>query len=354
MSDTAAHFSDAEAAEQEGKGVETGFDQESALVFIDEKSSGWKEGGRLDVQLLRALCRLSLSEPERSSQGFTPWALVDAISLIRGRTWSIGSDKGQMSDDIRLQWNKLQKTWATKSEGIAQLLTDANFTRIPQLSKTEGGGTGKPTLYRIEWLLPKVVPETAEISDEAPPPKASTRTVRYVCEDIEEANPFARIFSRGFQLKGWRRQLYILLLGGPLLLLWLLLVQVLFGITLSYTVGAKSIITSLLSLVVVYAAVWMSVGALFKLGTDKVVIAPWWMQSVDEDRLLERRVPPRYPDKTIKAVRYVAKCPLCGGNVLATKGRLEFFGRIVGRCEEAPVEHVFSFDHITRDGKLLR
>jgi hypothetical protein len=77
------------------------------------------------------------------------------------------------------------------------------------------------------------------------------------------------------------------------------------------------------------------------------VIAPWWMQSVDEDHLLEGRSPPRNSDKSIKAVRYVAKCPLCGGKVLATKGRLEFFGRIVGRCEEAPVEHAFSFDRIT-------
>lgn len=74
----------------------------------------------------------------------------------------------------------------------------------------------------------------------------------------------------------------------------------------------------------------------------------------EEDRLLERRAPPRYPEKSIKAVRYVAACPLCGGRVSATKGRLEFFGRIVGRCEEAPVEHAYSFDHVTRNGRLLR
>jgi len=42
-------------------------------------------------------------------------------------------------------------------------------------------------------------------------------------------------------------------------------------------------------------------------------------------------------------------CPICGGRVSATKGRLEFFGKIVGRCEEAPVEHVF-FRSITLRG----
>ncbi|HEY9827032.1 MAG TPA: hypothetical protein V6D19_16450 [Stenomitos sp.] len=354
MSDTAVHFSDAGAAEQEAMGVETGFDEQKSFVFLGELVSAWKEAGRLDVLLLRAICLLSIENPRQASLGFTSWDLVETISKIRGRAWSDRSDKARMSDDIRQQWNKLLTTWDTKSEGVAQQLSDAYFPRTPKPLKTEGGGTGNPTLHRIEWVIPKLAPVTHDPAPLAPAETGKAATVRYVCEDIEEANPFARIFSRGFQLKGWRRQLYIVVLGGPLLLLWLLFVQVTFGITLSYTVGAKSILTSLLSLGIVYWAVWASVGRLYQLGSNNIVIAPWWMQSVDDDRLLERRVPPRYRDKTIKAVRYVAPCPLCGGRILATSGRLEFFGRIVGRCEEAPVEHVFSFDHVTRNGKCLR
>lgn len=354
MSDTAVHFSDAGTAEQEAMGVEKGFDEQKSFVFLGELISAWKEAGRLDVLLLRAICLLSVENPEQASLGFTSWDLVETISKIRGRAWSDQSDKARMSDDIRQQWNKLLTTWDTKSEGVAQQLSDASFPRNPKPVKTEGGGTGNPTLHRIEWVIPNVIPATHD-----PAPFLHTETgkavaVRYVCEDIEDANPFARIFSRGFQLKGWRRQLYIVVLGGPLLLLWLLFVQVAFGITLSYTVGAKSILTSLLSLGIVYWAVWASVGRLYQLDSNNVVIAPWWMQSAGDDRLLERRVPPRYADKTIKAVRYVAHCPLCGGKVSATSGRLEFWGRIVGRCEEAPVEHVFSFDHVTRDGRHLR
>jgi len=354
MSDTAVHFSDVGAIEQGSMGVETGFDQQQSFVFLGDLVSAWKEAGRLDAQLLRAICLLSIESPEQAGLGFTSWDLVEAISKIRGRMWSDPSDKARMSDDIRQQWNKLLTTWETKSEGVAQQLSDAHFPRTPRLVKTEGGGTGNPTLHHIDW----VTPEGILISHDSAPPftaeNGSAAMVRYICEDIEEANPFARIFSRGFQLKGWRRQLYIVVLGGPLLFLWLLFVQVTFGITLSYTVGAKNILTSLLTLGIVYWAVWASVGRLYQLGGNNIVIAPWWMQSVDNDRLLERRVPPRYSDKTIKAVRYVAPCPLCGGSILATSGRLEFFGRIVGRCEEAPVEHVFSFDHVTRNGKSLR
>lgn len=222
------------------------------------------------------------------------------------------------------------------------------------LQKAEGGGTGNPTLYRIDWAAANVAPVLPSPNDADALQASSQKAVRYVCEDIAEANPFARIFTRGFQLKGWRRQLYIVALGAPLLFLWLLIVQVIFGVTLSATVGGKTVLTSLLSSAVIFGAVMVTVGPMYQLGVDRIVIAPWWMQSVDNDRLLERRAPLRHAEKSIKAVRYVAKCPLCGGKVSATKGRLEFFGRIVGRCEEAPVEHVFTFDHITRDGRWLR
>lgn len=354
MSVSAVYFSDAAAQEQGAIGVETGFDQNNALVFIQEKSTAWREAGRLDVLLLRALCRLSLADQGQAALGFTSWELVEVISQIRGRQWSDSTDKGRMSDDIRQYWNNLLKTWETKAEGVAQQFSDAQFTHIPVLQKTEGGGTGNPTLYRIGWVATKPVVRSVKSDKPGIPPIPNLQIVRYVCEDIEEANPIARIFTRGFQMRGWRRQLYILALGIPLLFLWLLLVQVAFSTTWAAAIGGKNMLTSLLSLSITFGAVMLTVGPLYRLGTDRVVIAPWWMQSVDDDRLLERRSPPRHPDKSIKAVRYVTECPLCGGKVSATKGRLEFFGRIVGRCEEAPVEHVYSFDHITRSGKSLR
>ena len=354
MSDAAVHFPDTPAQEQGEMGVETGFDQKKALDFIQEKSSAWKEAGRLDVILLRALCQLTLANQVQGALGFTSWDLVEAISQIRGRSWSDSTDKGRMSDDIRQYWNTLLKTWETKSEGIAQQFSDAQFTHIPLLQKTEGGGTGNPTLYRIEWAATNPVVSSSKPSEPEVLTILNQRIVRYVCEDIEEANPFARIFTRGFQLKSWRRQLYILVLGAPLLFLWLLFIQAAISTTWFATFGVKNMLTSLLSLGAVFWAVMLTVGPLYRLGMDRIVLAPWWMQSVDEDRLLERRAPPRHPDKSIKAVRYVAECSICGGKVSATKGRLEFFGRIVGRCEESPIEHVYSFDHVTRSGKFLR
>jgi len=354
MSDNAVHFSDVGAAEQEAMGVEKGFESTELFVFLEECTSSWKESANLNVQLLCALCQLSIDDPQKAKIGFTSQELVKAISTIRGRPWSDASDKAQMSDDIRQQWNKLQKTWESKGEGIGQQLSDAAIPFLPRLAKTEGGGSGNLTRHRIEWVSSGVTPSADEPTPAAPVINVGAATIRYVCEDIQDANLFASAFTRGYFLKGWRKYLYIAVLAVPLLFAWLMLVHVLFGITWAYIVGTKDILTSLLSLGVMYWALWASVGPLYPLGVDKIVIAPWWMQSTEEDRLLERRGPSRYPEKSIKAVRYVAPCPLCGGRVSATKGRLEFFGRIVGRCEEAPVEHVFSFDHVTRNGKCLR
>lgn len=201
MSDTATHFSDMAGTEQGAKGVKTGFNEKEALVFIEECGSAWKESTYLNVQLLRALCRLSIDNPEKAKVGFTSQELVGAISIIRSRPWSNSSDKEQMSDDIRQQWNRLQKTWETKREGITQQFSDANIPYLPKPSKTEGGGSGNLTLHRLEWMPLKATPFQPDSSTTVNSDGLRTNTVRYVCEDIQEPNPLAKIFAKGFRRK---------------------------------------------------------------------------------------------------------------------------------------------------------
>ncbi|MEP0357055.1 hypothetical protein [Paraglaciecola sp.] len=57
--------------------------------------------------------------------------------------------------------------------------------------------------------------------------------------------------------------------------------------------------------------------------------------------------------KVIELLAYEGRCGLCGDELFIEKSR-EFKGRYVGRCAIAPQEHVFSFDHITKQGKHLR
>lgn len=50
---------------------------------------------------------------------------------------------------------------------------------------------------------------------------------------------------------------------------------------------------------------------------------------------------------------YEASCPICGDLVELEHGRHGFKGRIVGECRSNPMEHLFSFDHTTGEGRWL-
>jgi len=354
MAENIAHFSDCAAAEQVSNRVRTEFDQTQAYVSIESFSSGWREADRLDVSLLRGLCRLSAEHPEQVQAGFTSMEVVEAISEVRGRPWSTPGDKDKMSDDVRRLWKKLLETWEQKHEGVKQKLWDEGLACQPALAKTEGGGTGNTSRYRVELQVGPAIPESRPGRAEEFVATGGGSSIRYVCEDIEDANIFARIFTRGYDLHGWRRGLYLVALATPLLFGWLLFALTAISFVVVEAIGAKSVLTSVFVLATFFYVVMATTGRLYTLPAKRIVLAPWWMQSIDDDRLLEHRRPPRHDRRSVKAVRYTSRCPVCGGQVTAKAGGVEFWGRIVGRCEEAPAEHVFSFDHISRAGFTLR
>lgn len=347
-------FSSRKASEQGTNPVQTGLDHTHLFEFLYDISSAWKEDFRLDVKLLQSICHLSLANPAKADTGFTSIEIVEKVSELRGSPWSSPDDKNQMATDVRKQWNKLLKTWKSKKEGIDQALADEGSSLFPDLDRVQGGGTGNASRYRILWRpLDDQEKEALKSRDRGGHPVDSDSVV-YICEDIENPNALVRLFAKGYGLYGWRKALYIAAIGVPLLFGYLVFVIFLVNLTYLGNFGAASLFNSLATLAIYAFLIWKFIGPLIRLPDDQIVLAPWGLQSVDGDRLLERRSPPRYSDNSIKAVRYTAKCPVCDGKVHAKSGGLEFWGRIVGRCENSPREHVFSFDHVTRRGKSLR
>lgn len=57
--------------------------------------------------------------------------------------------------------------------------------------------------------------------------------------------------------------------------------------------------------------------------------------------------------EVLRLVRYVARCPVCGGDMHLASGAPEWPRRTVGRCADAPREHVFSFDPVKLTGHRL-
>lgn len=353
MTDNVAHFSLSNSDEHLTNGVGTEFLHFRELDLIEKSITSWSVKDRLDCLLLRALLQLSKSKPELVKNGFSAWDLVEAVSTIRERQWSTPKDKERMSDDVRRIWNKFETLWKSKSEGIRQTLLDAGCEYFLQFKRIEGGGTGRATKYCIEWCNLSNSQATIYQTIQEPRQQNISLGLRYICEDIKDPGFLARIFAEGLLLKGWRRFAYIAVLLIPVLAMLVLALSFVINV-LFYDSLTKNQMGSFLTNSLAFFTIAITIYPMLSLKTKGILLAPWWMQSDDGERLLEFRKPPRFAEKTIKAVSYSATCPICGAKVIAKSGGLEFFGRIIGRCDEAPVEHIFSFDYITRQGSWLR
>lgn len=369
MTVTSRITAQAASPEHPANGVERGFVDLQDIVLaahrLDALAARWPERKLLNVAVLRALLLLVQREPGQAEEGFDAWAIAAAVGTVIGRKWATGDTRDEISAKVRDQWQRLtSQTWPKKEEGIHQHFRDSGLNLVPTLSREEGGGQGNPTRYRFRLQhLPEsdaggteqdeVGTVASAVSGRAPEQDVPGRDARvtYICEDVEDASWLARSFAQGFQLAGWRR----LALRSAFILgiLTVALMALLIPLTVVTTRSPGDIANAVFSAVVFGYAFWSTLGTLLMLHRWRIALAPWWMQSVDDDRLVEWRCPPRHADKSIKAVRYAARCPLCGGKVVACSGGMRHSWRIVGRCEEAPAAHVFAFDHVLREGNRL-
>lgn len=350
MSKTAAHFSSLTPAEQEPNGVQTEFDPQQMFDLLQNAIQSWVERTRLDAVLLEALVQLSAKNPTLATEGFTPQDVAEQMRLVKGRAWAIGDTNEIIADKVRRYWNLLtEKLWPQKAEGITQLVLDRGLSRVPELDRIEGGGTGRPTRYRIKFV-PIAPPQIEEAGHQH---SAFTgNEIRYICEDLSDAGFMARLFSKGYQITGWRR-LALLGVYAAALLIIAIAVLLLIAVLIDRPMR-QNIFYVLFEYAIIWSAFWLSIGSVLALPNTRIATAPWWIQLGEDDRLIEWRCPPRYPSKVIKIGRYTAVCPICSGKVIVKGGGLKFWGRLIGRCQESPREHVFSFDHILRTGRELR
>lgn len=316
-------------------------------VLLKEYALTWNESSQLTGQLLIALCDLSLEVQKNSDEGYISIELADGVSKIRGRKWIDIGDGEVCSDRVRKYWNQLLALWETKQDGIQQYLADKGINAIPHLEKIEGGGSGIQSRYFIAWSKTNQTKKSREIAESA----YDKFSIRYVREDISSPGFVTRFFSKGLNVSGWRRYLFAAWVSVPIIVGVLGIFTLLAQIQLWDHFGSEQVFKSIITVSLLLLGLWITAGSFINLPDNRIVVAPLWLQSEFNDRLIELI---KEPNRTVIAVHYSARCPICHGKVNAMSGKWEFRGRIVGRCENAPVEHVFSFDHVTRSGKSLR
>lgn len=199
--------------------------------------------------------------------------------------------------------------------------------------------------------LPEVEGETA------PLPPGGMAYVRDVT--LKRAFWVRSLVEAGFALKGWRRYLFLgyglgglAFVGGLLVLLWTILT------TQATRLPSGEIFTLLLLTGMVAWAGYTALRPFWRLIDLRIIMAPDALLSLRERGVqLEAAKEPTEGGQSvriIRLVRYSGHCPICGEDVHLQDGKKEFPGRLVGRCDEHPAEHVYSFDRHTKVGKPLR
>lgn len=84
---------------------------------------------------------------------------------------------------------------------------------------------------------------------------------------------------------------------------------------------------------------------------DRIVRAPSALAAWNEDPA-QLEMFKEEDHRIVGLVRYTAVCSICAAGVELRYGYGENRRRLFGRCMESPQEHVFTFDRVTREGRL--
>ena len=314
-----------------------------AAELIKEVSSEWKEKDQRCVNVLHALVQLTIDKPEEAKKGFTNRELLECVNQYF-KHWGDTSE-GDLASKVSGEWRKLEKLWGKKEKGIGQRLSVQGINEVPRLKREIGGGGGHSSKYILT-----LVPANHENLKDDFHANESLEQLQYFEDDVDELKGIARGLSRGFLLTGWRKWVFFSIMLTAILTFGVVFLLFFFGITQQETFGQA--IKFVGSIVIILWAEWSLFGGFFRVIDRRVEVAPLWVQpwSSDSDWLLVfEKNKPTAPN-VIKLKRYTAKCLTCGGLVRIHKGGFVHPNRLVGRCDNSPREHVFSFDHYLRVG----
>lgn len=284
----------------------------------------------------------------------TMQALAAGNDIPRISTKAIHLDVGgnpnqQPSAWLSPLWNDIEERHYPEIEPVLiDACREAGLSSYPTLAKDHG----KPAYYRIDAKPLPSAPALPINHAEHP----TTHVVQYK-RDLSLKLSWAGklVFSNGLRWTPFKRFSYITWQVLSLIalfifdaLLWLLL-----WFSTPPIAGQELVLLSLAIGVPIVA--YPHFRDIFRLFEDRIMIAPEWALAIKEVGATIEINRSRHPDEdsTILVQRYTAICPTCGWMIKLDQGKPDFPRRLVGRCEEHPREHVFSFDRMTKLGKPL-
>ena len=251
-------------------------------------------------------------------------------------------------------WKKLSTEYLPSiQDSIEGFARAKGYEYYPWVGKTESsGGAGNQALY---FLTARKVTLENQLNEEP----SQQADIHYLPAVKITPSWWARwLFDKNYSAIGWRKWLYLFAPLAWLLILWLL--GSLLWIVLSREKAPLSS-QGVISILLVFGIATYCrhvFRQLFTLFDDRIMLAPDHLVSSGEFGVCVELHKGDFKNKSnprvLRLVKYLAECPICGAEVLLDKGEPDFPRRIIGRCNESPREHIFSFDRISKAGMKLR
>ncbi|MHB1054177.1 MAG: hypothetical protein ACYCZT_14090 [Thiobacillus sp.] len=322
---------------------------EEAARCLKDYVSAHGNGTKL-FQFLEALATEVLADLNKGGAGV---ASTKSIFL----TLYPNADPENASNRISGVWGDWEKKSKDRLIGLQDYAATQELAFYPwPVKKVDSkGGAGRPTQYAIEAQPFEPQPLENQTGALTGKPLAD---IDYIRETTPKPAWWASwYFSKEFHLTGWRRILF--LTPAILMLLVALAVFLIVWLTLSQqqAIPPNRMLVLVVTAVAAGYFAWRMVSGVGRLGDKRIIMAPDILIGFREYGVqleLTRINSTPGAASRLGLVRYAATCPICSAKVQVESGGREFHRRLVGRCQESPDEHVFSFDRVTRSGKRLR
>lgn len=267
-----------------------------------------------------------------------------------------GEKEGDPSAWLSRHWKAINgEIRQQRLEGLQEFAAQQQLDVYPWVSKTEsGGGAGNQALYSLVAL-----PLPAPLRPERAASESRPYDIAYIPAENLQPSWWARwLFDGNRVAHGWRKGMLI----WPTLI-WFVIVALL-TVVLFYALSQSKTPLStheLMATILMGLLVWYAIRVVKRferLVDDRLIMASEHLVGFREFGVCLELFKPEGSTtdtpKSLRIIKYASRCPTCDAQVLLDEGAPDFPRRIVGRCQESPREHVFSFDRATRTGCRLR
>lgn len=265
-------------------------------------------------------------------------------------------EETQASSKLANLWKKLPALYENVRIRLAEHAVnefDLDVYAWPEKLESEGGA-GNLVRYRL-----KAIKVNKELIAEPNPYRSKIpHDIEYrAVQDFEPSWIAKFYFGKANEVIGVKKWIMIFM-PFSLILLYLLMSVSLFYVFKNQTIANLS----LFHIGLFVASLWFlirEVQHFERFTNNKIIFASEYFNGWREFSLVQELVTVEdeegnFLHKKVQLTKYAGLCPICNSRVELAKGEPDFPQRIVGRCNESPNEHVYSFDRITKLGYALR